>query len=279
MPVLAISGAALNYTTYSAQNMGDASRVRPLILFVHGAGTASHRWRHQVQDLGASYFCMAIDLPWHGCSAGLNDFPTVANYAGVLGALWEAARRQWRHISGLVVVGEQLGAAAALEFARQRPPGLSGLVLVSAGVRMTIPRDWLAALRQGIIPMEMAVQVYHPTPYAYWQQDHALDVGNCPPAIRYLDHLALNAYEAPPDLSAVAMPVLLLYGAKDAVLNEELAVQLTRRIRGADLQYISGGGHALAVQKPREVAAAVRGFLSDKLGWAIDEGRKKPVRS
>lgn len=266
MPYLKVNGKEVGFITYTANSMDNAGRIRPLVLFIHGAGTASHRWRHQVQSLGATYFCMAVDLPWHGGSEGLADFPTVANYADFIEALWEGVSARWHNVSGLLLAGEQLGAAIGLELALRRPPYLKGLVLASAACRMPVSREWLSVLRQGIVPMEMAVQIYHPLPYTYWQKEHALDVEHCPAPIRYLDHLALHSFDRSEELAGISVPTLILNGSHDQVLDKESVEKLHQGIRGAHLEIISGGGHALPVQRPNETSQAISRFLNAYFG-------------
>lgn len=271
MPTLSVGAINVSYRTCDMH--GNAGGLRPLLLFIHGAGTASHRWRFQVQSLGRSYFSFAVDLPWHGGSDGLKSWPAFTGYADFLEALWLEIRNRWRNIPGLVVIGEQMGAAIALEFAQRRPHRLSGLVLVSSASKMVIPREWLSVLRQGIVPMEMVVQTYHPLPYKYWGREHSLDVAHCSAEIRYLDHLVLNSFEQKEKLDAVNVPTLILAGSDDALLEKDSVLSLQQSIRGADLEIIQGAGHALPVQKSREVGLAIHRFISNHIWRASSETR------
>lgn len=148
MPHLQINGREAYFLTPDPQYLNNPDRVRPLVLFVHGAGTDSHRWRYQVQALGRSLFCLAIDLPFHGDSGDMADFITITAYANFIEALWHDLMRRCPKLGGLIVVGEQMGAAVALEFALRRPPSLKGLVLASVGCRVAIPKEWLASPHQ-----------------------------------------------------------------------------------------------------------------------------------
>ena len=58
---------------YAASGPEDA----PLILFLHGYPEFWHAWRHQLEDLGDAFHCVAPDLPGYNLSSRPAD---VARY-------------------------------------------------------------------------------------------------------------------------------------------------------------------------------------------------------
>ena len=58
----------------------DFSRGRKIVL-VHGAGSNGHTWHRQVDAFGAKHSPIALDLPGHGRSAGVEGLRTVGDYA------------------------------------------------------------------------------------------------------------------------------------------------------------------------------------------------------
>lgn len=99
---------------WHVQIMGDG----PLVLLLHGAGGATHSWRHLMPLLAASYKVVAIDLPGQGytrmgargrCGVDAIAADTVAlcNDQG-----WEPA----------AIIGHSAGAAIALRMAEIRTP-------------------------------------------------------------------------------------------------------------------------------------------------------------
>lgn len=62
-------------------------------------------------------------------------------------------------------------------------------------------------------------------------------------------------------LDAIAVPVLVLWGAEDAWLDPALAHRLAGRIPGATAQVIDGAGHFAMEDAPAEVAHALSTFF------------------
>lgn len=109
----------------------------PLLLLIHGTGSATHTWRHLAPALAPHFELLAMDLPGHGFSG-----PAVADHHGhgaslggmargvtAMLAAW-GARPRW-------VLGHSAGAAIAIRMALQAsaagaapgwaPQGLIGL--------------------------------------------------------------------------------------------------------------------------------------------------------
>ena len=58
-------------------------------------------------------------------------------------------------------------------------------------------------------------------------------------------------------------PVLVVHGAESRVQKRENMEQLRDRLADARLVSVPGAGHTVQGDRPKEFAAAVRGFLSE----------------
>src|ERR1700691_6356683 len=85
----------------------DFSRGRTIV-FVHGAGSNGHTWHRQIEAFGAKHSPIALCLPGHGRSAGVEGLRTVHDYADFVAAFLDALKRK---SGGLV--GRLLGGAIA----------------------------------------------------------------------------------------------------------------------------------------------------------------------
>jgi len=80
---------------------------------------------------------------------------------------------------------------------------------------------------------------------------------------RAMPHLL--AFDARPWLGDIRVPTLVLGGADDRVAPPAHLHALHEAVRGSSLVLIAGAGHVPVLEKPDEVAAAVRHFLSQRV--------------
>ncbi|MCY1007501.1 alpha/beta fold hydrolase [Nannocystis pusilla] len=64
-----------------------------------------------------------------------------------------------------------------------------------------------------------------------------------------------------PRLKALTCDTLVIWGERDAIVPREHAERLREAIRGADLQWVDGCGHAVAEERPAALTTLVREHL------------------
>ena len=79
------------------------------------------------------------------------------------------------------------------------------------------------------------------------------------PAALSAQEAAMAAWhrETPERGGEASMPVLVIHGAEDEVIRALNAEALARRWPGAEVEVLSGCGHAVMAQEPEQVAAAI----------------------
>jgi pimeloyl-ACP methyl ester carboxylesterase len=166
-----------------------------------------------------------------------------------------------------VVVGLSLGGWIATEMAVFRPESIRRLVLVAPiGVKTEKPLPDLFIME----PLEalpylfadlskaMALMPAAPTPDAIvrmWEEQAAV--------ARLAWHRPYNP-SLPRRLHMIECPTLLVWGGEDRFVSPAHGEMLVREIAGARLEVIPGAGHAVAIEKPEELAQKIVAFAADR---------------
>ncbi|MEV6536257.1 alpha/beta hydrolase [Streptomyces sp. NPDC051639] len=106
------------------------------VILVHGWSCSRRQWKHQLPSLSQRYRTIDLDLPGHGDSPVdlLAGPPTVDALAGSVVALMKV-----RVPTGpVVVVGHSLGAAVAIEVARQQPQRVAHVISLDGLVHLGV---------------------------------------------------------------------------------------------------------------------------------------------
>ncbi len=131
---------------------GETSGV-PLVL-LHGLRAYAQTWESLVQALGAGYCIYALDQR----GRGLSDWATPASYHTQ--SYVEDLEDLVAHVGlqRFVLLGHSLGGANALEYARQHPGRLQGLIIEDIGPGSSSQGDGAARIRREMsqTPLEFA---------------------------------------------------------------------------------------------------------------------------
>jgi pimeloyl-ACP methyl ester carboxylesterase len=172
------------------------------------------------------------------------------------------------------LAGLSMGGYVALEVMRQAPERVERLALLDTSARPDTPERTqqreafiaLARRERGFAPITrvMLPLMIHPTRL----QDEPLVR-----AIRDMaDRVGIEGYvrqqkaiisrpDSRPSLPAIACPTLVLCGREDALTPLEGHEEIARLVRGASLVIVERCGHMSTMERPAEVAAAMRAWL------------------
>jgi pimeloyl-ACP methyl ester carboxylesterase len=252
-----------SHFTYTVHGSG------PGLLLAHGAGgSAEANFDPVLPELAAGYTVVAPDYPGAGDtprSTGSLDLDMLAD--GLVASALHAGVEQF------VIVGYSLGTAVAVRAATRYPERVTGLVL-TAGLTATDNRLRLAAqvwrqlLLGGDRDLLSRFLMFAGTgPRQVNQQSQAeleksLDLLSDFIRVGSLEQIELvDRIDTRSDLSAIAVPALVIAATADVLVSPELSDELAAGIRGAELVEIDAG-HGVITEETAKWLAAVLPFLS-----------------
>jgi 3-oxoadipate enol-lactonase/4-carboxymuconolactone decarboxylase len=231
---------------------------------VHGAGSNGHSWHNQVGHLGRAHSPMAVDLPAHGRSSGVEGLATVQEYSDFVVAFLDALG-----IGSAVIAGRSMGGAIAMDMALRYPKRVEAIVPVATAARFNIPPERIEALRwvaMGRAPQAFVTDGFSPATVKErfevvregWMEQIQTD-----PRVRYTDMVACTRCDLREQIARIEKPAFILAGADDPITTPADAEFIHGRLRGSKLSVIANAAHHLPNEQPAEANTAIESFLSE----------------
>jgi pyruvate dehydrogenase E2 component (dihydrolipoamide acetyltransferase) len=255
----------VNGTALAVETVG----AGPPILLISGYGVDRRSWRRLVDGLAGAATVTSYDHRGIGGSACIGPGPvTIADLAADAAALLARGEH-----GPSTVVGASLGAAVALELARQRPELIRGLVLITPVV-LRDPR--LEAVLRALGAYERSDDEARIRTMLAWMlgRAHLAHAGKREASAAALRAMAaatpiatLRLHSAAlldwlgaesVNLDGITVPALIVAGDDDV-----LTPRTERAGRGcpaAPTAILPGAGHAIAIERPAELCALVLEF-------------------
>jgi 3-oxoadipate enol-lactonase / 4-carboxymuconolactone decarboxylase len=257
MPLIDVNGTKLFYDLTGAAG-------GPVIVFSNSLGTTLEMWDQVVRPLASSYRCLRYDTCGHGRSPARPGPVTVRMLADDLAGLLDALGIARAHVVGL-----SLGGMTAQSLAIHHPDKVANLVLMATAAYLPPAENWSAradAVRTGgmgaIVDAVMArwfTLGIDPVRLANYR---SLFLG-IDPAGYAACCLAIGAMDLRPALKRISAVTLVLAGADDPVTDVKMSRELAAGIAGARVAVIEKASHLLAIERPAETVAVLRGFLPE----------------
>jgi 3-oxoadipate enol-lactonase len=237
-------------------------RGDPLVL-VHGLAEDHRAWRKVLPSLVLRRRVIAYDLRGHGeTTLGQTD-GTLAQLAGDLVALLDAAGLERADLCGF-----SLGGTVVMRVAIDRPERVGRLVPLATSSRVgKAAAAWYrerarlaeeggleAVLEQDTREQLAGAGDEVADQWAVRQQSVA-DSRGFANACRAMARLADEPLD--PELPRVQAPTLVVAGELDPLCPPRAAEIIAARIPGARLRIVPGSGHLVAIERPAEVSRAV----------------------
>jgi 3-oxoadipate enol-lactonase len=248
----------------------EAGRGAPLVL-VHGLADDHRAWRRTLSDLMLRHRVVMYDLRGHGETSLGSPDGTLRQLAEDLAHLLHALK-----LERVDVAGFSLGGTIAMRLAIDHPEMLGRLVLVAtssrvgrgacewyrervamversdAGLRATLERDTADVYAQSPAELEEGLLIRRQStadPRGYANVCAAM--------------AGLNAAPLDPELPRIGAPTLIVASDRDQHCPPKAAAIIAAGIGGSRLEVLEGAGHAIPVEKPRELAGLMTEFLSE----------------
>jgi len=269
----------------------------PVLLLIHGIAGSCEHWREVIEPLAQSHTVIAPDLPGHGTSeSGGGDYSLGALAAGLRDLLLTLGHER------ATLVGHSLGGGIAMQLAYQFPEMVERMALVSSGglgpevspvlraaalpgadlfisltagagrrVGSTLGRGLSAlGLRPNADVAEVArayASLEDPDRRAAFLDTLRSVVGTRGQRVAAGDRLYL----------AEAVPVLIVWGARDSIIPVRHGEEAHRAIPGSRLEVFEDAGHLPQLEAPARFVTALERFLreTDPAHFDRDEWRAR----
>ncbi|MEK8031257.1 alpha/beta fold hydrolase BchO [Ideonella sp. DXS29W] len=248
----------------------------PVLLLLHGTGSATHSWRDLMPLLASEYHVVAPDLPGHGFS---DPAPFEArSLPGMARAV--ASLLQTLDLQAECIGGHSAGAAIGVQMALSSLATPRGLVLMGAAL---LPFKGLAGYCAAPLARLIARSAAPRWAALRAGRDHNVQrlidatgsridprgVAAYRTLLRSPEHIEgalalMGGWDLAPltaTLPRLQSPTLWLHGANDRTVPETQAIELAKRIPQAQLRRLAGLGHLAHEEQPELHARLILEFL------------------
>jgi pimeloyl-ACP methyl ester carboxylesterase len=254
----------------------------PVLLLIHGMAGTCENWRDVIEPLARHHTVIAPDLPGHGLSAGGPGDYSLGNLAAGLRDLLLVLGHE-----RATLVGHSLGGGIAMQFSYQFPEMVERLVLVSSG---GLGLEVSPVLRAAALPgADLFIAATATTGQKIGGAiGRGLAKVGMKPAADVAEVARGYGSLAEPDrrkaflatlrsvvgtegqrVSAVdrfylaeAVPVLIVWGARDPIIPVSHGEDAHRALPGSRLEIFDGVGHLPQVEQPSRFITVLEDFLA-----------------
>jgi pimeloyl-ACP methyl ester carboxylesterase len=232
----------------------------PAILFIHGSGGHHAAWWQQVAYFSSEYQVITVDLRGFGKSSSIPEGPDAQDFPqDVLAVLDHAG------ISKSVLIGQSIGAAAALSMAMKNPARAAAVVLAhSVGgishpeIAARVRADRTEAEKLPVLDRLLTpnFQLAQPAKTFLFQQMGTFNAAK----MKDLRNLT-SAGPSVEAVNAAGFPICLLTGENDAVLRPATIRHAQQLLTHATLTVVPRAPHSMYWEAPELFNAALHVFL------------------
>ena len=264
------SGAVAHYRDQGPQDA-------PVLVLLHGSNASLHTWEPWVKALAGEFRVVSVDLPGHGLTGAVpgDDY----SQKGMAGFVLEFV--QALKLDTFAIAGNSMGGGVAARFVIDNPGRATKLILVdSAGFAPKTPNDPGLGFRLARLPVIQNLLLVV-TPRALFAAslktaiaDDALVSDAMIDRYWLLNRMAgtraasLKRFQLDPDTtvqtraSEIAIPTLILWGAKDTLIPVDAASSWQAAVKGSRLIVYPEAGHVPMEEVAEKSAADAAKFLS-----------------
>lgn len=247
-------------------------RDAPAVVMLHGFGASLHTWEAWAHALSPDHRVIRFDLPGFGLTGAdpTGDYSDARSIAVLLALLDRLG------LPRVALIGNSMGGRIAWAFTVAHPERVSKLVLVSpdgfASPGIVYGRRQSVPLLMRVLPYTMPMPMLRANLAAAYADPSRLTAQTLrrtrdmmlAPGVRraILDRMQQMVLVDPrPLLRRIAVPVLLLWGEKDAMIPIGNAQDYLAVLAQARLVALPGIGHVPQEEAPADTLGPVRDFL------------------
>jgi alpha-beta hydrolase superfamily lysophospholipase len=258
--------------TLFEQTWRPSGEAKAAVVIVHGYAEHSGRYAHVAERLvRSSYAVHAYDLRGHGRSDGLKGL--IRSISTLVNDTDEFIKRAGEQEPGipLFLLGHSTGGGIAALLAIDGRLAVRGMVLTGALIRLAddvpAPLQWVAAILGALVPrlpvkgLDSGVISRDPEVVAAYDNDPLVYRGRT--MARTAAELMGACKRIQARMEAVTLPILVMHGAADALIDPEGSVELHARAASDDkmLKLYDGAYHEI-MNEPKKAQV-----LTDVVQW------------
>lgn len=243
---------------------------KPVVVFLNGLSQTTQAWAGITPKIpeGTGYLC--LDLIHQGKSDEAETFRTYDEHSADVLSLCDTLQ-----LKNVYLCGISYGGGIAQHLLVNYPDRFEGAVLAATFAHTTplfnaIGDSWKAAVVSGGYSLMLDVMLPVVLGASYFRNPlipipllKTLRAANEISASRLLK--LMKGTEEREDyrmkLNSIRKPVLILHGAEDLLITEEITSELHRNIPGSKLEIIRNAGHTLNLEAIPQLADAVTAML------------------
>lgn len=255
---------------------------KPAMFLIHGSNASLHTWEPWVARLRDDYRLISFDLPGHGLTGSVpGDDYSVSAMAHFVKEIHHLFK-----LNKVILVGNSMGGAVALQYALDHPADVQALVLVSPSGMQRDPEDrGVGAFRlvgsafgremmryvtpRFMIENTLRKVVADPDNFVteamvdrYWEllrMTGSRDA-NIKRFAAYDPNRSLES-----ELGKIAPPTLILWGAQDRLIKLKYGVKMSAAITDSQLIAYPELGHLAMEEDPTRTVRDTHAFLASVL--------------
>ena len=259
----ALAGAGLTQSavpcSIGAQSVWTGGAGQTLVL-LHGAGDSAGSWSSIVKTFTPRYRVVIPDLAGHGNSAPAAGPLSVGQVLAGLEAVMQDGPQD-----PAIIVGNSLGAWAAMLYAREHPDRVARLVLVNGGALVGDRPDLSLMPKTREEAAALMTQLRDPgaEPVPGFVLDNVVREAQTGPIARlYQTAGEMGRYVLEGRLSEITAPVDLIWGESDKLFSIAYARRMLVQLPAARLTTIPGCGHVPQQECPARFGTALSDVLT-----------------
>jgi abhydrolase domain-containing protein 6 len=249
---------------------GQGRGERPTIVLVHGFGASKEVWLRFSRQLKDEFHIIAVDLPGHGRSSmQMNLDYRISSQVAYLRSIIDALALDKPHLAG-----NSMGGAITALYAARYPEETASLILFNPGGISIHESEMMAQFARGENPLLVETPEDFETllnfsmekkPFLIWPITSVMAQRAI--ARRPLNEKIFNDIVQDADrdfqgvLSAIRIPVLIVWGRHDRLINVENGRVFDELIPDSRLVILEDAGHVPMIETPGVSAALVREFI------------------
>lgn len=242
----------------------------PTIVLIHGLGSRADYWLPVGRALASKFRVTLVDLPGHG----INSMPRPFSLEQARLALDRTLREDGDH--SVILVGHSLGGLVAAAEAITAPERVRGLVLVETSLRPQVDADrlppMLDALEYDYRRLVHAAYLGFGRDSAQGEKVFSDAMAHDPKVVKQWIRLAWTS-DLSREASSIRVPVLAVLSDRSWPADEPWNVTANalgyKGIARLDKARLSGGGHFVMLDHPKELAGLIASFAAQPEGELI----------